>query len=64
MKPKRPREVIRRSLPDAYCVRLNDGSGYIVWPGKCKPRGFERPAIGFGKTAREAWESVNLEAAR
>lgn len=52
--------VIRRSLPDAYCVRLMDNTGYIVWPGKIQPRGFERPACGYGKTARQAWESVKL----
>lgn len=56
---RRKLKVIR-SFPDAYCVRMNDGSGYIVWPGKVQPRGFERCAIGFGKTARDAWASVQL----
>lgn len=56
------KRLVRRALPDAYCVRLNDGSGYLVWPGKIQPRGFEQPACGYGKTARQAWASVQLEA--
>ena len=44
--------------PDAYCVRLISGTGYIVWPMKIQPRGFERPAIGLGKTASLAWANA------
>lgn len=51
---------VLRVLPDAFCVRLNDRSGYIVWPGKIQTRGFERAAIGLGKTARLAWKSVQF----
>ena len=43
---------------DAYCVRLRDKTGYIVWPGKIQGRGFERPAIGLGATAALAWKSA------
>jgi len=50
---------VLRMLPQAFCVRLDDGSGYIVWPGKVQPRGFEQPACGYGKTARQAWASVH-----
>lgn len=55
------KRLVRRKLPDAFCVRLNDGSGFIVWPGRVQPRGFERPAVGYGKTARKAWASVQLQ---
>lgn len=49
-------------FPDAYCVKLIDGSGYLVWPSKTiGQRGFERPAIGFGKSAKQAWASVKLD---
>ena len=54
----RPGSVVRlvhQVYHGAYCVRLNDRSGYIVWPGKVQPRGCERPAIGLGTTARSAW---------
>lgn len=64
-KPKRKnlravshKKRVQRALPDAFCCRCTNPVGFIVWPGKVQPRGFERPAIGFGKTAREAWESV------
>jgi hypothetical protein len=49
---------VKRKLPDAYCVRLLepiDGKKFIVWPGKVQPRGFERGAIGLGRTSAEAW---------
>ena len=52
---------VQRHFPNAYCVRLSPDSslrGYIVWPGSVQPRGFERPAIGFGATARQAWKNV------
>ncbi len=52
---------VKKLVPDAFCVRLDDKSGYIVWPGKIQPRGFERGAIGFGRTAAEAWDSVRFE---
>jgi uncharacterized protein YbdZ (MbtH family) len=52
---------VKRIAKDAFCVRLNDRSGYVVWPGKIQPRGFERSAIGYGKTARQAWASVEVE---
>lgn len=55
------RIAVLRIMPDAYCVRLDDKSGYIVWPGKIQPRGYEQPACGYGKTAREAWASVQLK---
>jgi hypothetical protein len=51
---------VKRQIPDAFCVKLNDGTGYIVWPGRCAPRGFEQPAVGLGKTARAAWASVTI----
>ena len=51
---------VKRRIPDAYCVRLHDKTGYIVWPGKTQSRGFELPAIGLGKTARAAWASVRI----
>jgi len=54
--------MVRRVLPQAFCVRLNDGSGYIVWPCKIQPRGYEPTACGYGKTARQAWASVQLKA--
>lgn len=50
---------IRKKFPDAYCVKLNDGSGYIVWPGKVQPRGLELPAIGTGTTPRQAWVNAH-----
>lgn len=49
---------VKKKLPDSYCVRLNDRTGYIVWPGKIQGRGFEQPAIGLSTTARGAWESA------
>ena len=50
--------LVRRIYRDAYCCRLNDGSGYLVWPGKCQPRGSEKSAIGFGTTAQLAWKQA------
>lgn len=48
-----------RKLKTAYCCKLNDGTGYIVWPERgCRPRGFELSAIGLGKTAPLAWQSA------
>jgi hypothetical protein len=41
--------------------RCRDQSGYVVWPGRCQPRGFEQSSIGFGRTARQAWQSVTLK---
>jgi hypothetical protein len=54
----RTRASVKRWLPEAFCVRLADGSGYVVWPCRMRPRGFEPTACGFGSTARAAWASV------
>lgn len=61
-KPRSARRRVLRAIPEAFCVRLNDGTGYIIWPGKVQDRGFERPAIGYGVTARAAWASVEINA--
>ena len=54
-----PKKRTQRQLRCAFCVRLSDGSGYIVWPRKeVGPRGGEMAAIGFGKTAAQAWKSA------
>ncbi len=45
--------AVKQIEPDAYCVRLNDGTGYIVWPTRYKPRW--RSAIGLGPTVTKAW---------
>ena len=55
-KSKSAKEKVLKKFHQAYCVKLADGTGYIVWPGKIQPRGFERPAIGLGRTARAAWQ--------
>lgn len=53
------KERIKRKLPSAHCVKLRDGSGYMVWPSKGPgARGTLFCAIGFGTTARAAWASV------
>lgn len=55
---------VTKRLPDAYCVALQDkalralGHRYIVWSGPVAPRGSLCPAIGIGRTAREAWSST------
>lgn len=58
VKNRSPKQLTLRVLPDAYCVRLKDGSGHIVWPGPVQSRGTERLACGYGVTARQAWSSV------
>jgi hypothetical protein len=55
------KKSVLRKIKGAHCVRLNDGTGYVVWAGKIQPRGFEQPAIGFGLTARQAWASVEFQ---
>jgi hypothetical protein len=48
-------------IPKAFCVKLDNGTGYVVWNGEgCDPRGSMNPAIGLGKTARAAWGSVTM----
>lgn len=49
---------VRIVLPESYCRRLTDGSGYIVWPRGVQPRGCEECAIGFGVTANKAWSDA------
>jgi hypothetical protein len=61
MKHKSAKTRVLKHLKDAFCVRLDNGSGYIVWPGKTQPRGCEQPAIGLGKSAQKAWKSVKLK---
>lgn len=61
MKSKSHKTRVKRAAPNAFCVKLNDGSGYIVWPGRVQPRGFEQGAIGLAATARAAWASVKFE---
>ena len=51
---------VLKKIPDAFCVKMSLTKGYVVWPGKQQPRGLERPAIGLGLTARQAWGSVEL----
>lgn len=51
---------VKRIYPESFCVLLNNKSGFIVWPGKARGRGFEQPAIGLGNTAKQAWASVKL----
>lgn len=58
---KSVKSSVRKVLPESFCVRLSDGSGYIVWPTKIRPRGSEPVACGFGRTARQAWESVQFD---
>lgn len=53
------KQRVKRQLRSAFCCRLSDGSGYIVWPAReVGPRGGEMSAIGFGKTAAMAWKSA------
>ena len=52
-------KVIQLS-PQAYCVKLADKSGYIVWPGPVGPRGFVTSPIGLGKTPSKAWKQSLL----
>ena len=59
MKTSFKKKVLKR-FPDAFCVRLDNRTGYIVWPGKMQARGCEQAAIGLGKNARLAWASVIL----
>lgn len=48
-----------RQVREAFCVKLSDGSGFIVWPRReVGPRGAEMFAIGFGTTAALAWKSA------
>lgn len=54
---------VKKLCPTAFCCRCENPKGWIVWPGKVGQRGFERPAIGFGKTSRAAWASVKFEIA-
>ena len=56
----RPKSRVLRKLPNSFCVKLDDGTGYIVWPGPIQPRGFEQGAIGLGKNAHQAWDSVKF----
>lgn len=43
----------------AYCRKLKDGTGFIVWPGRMPgPRGEEKTAIGLGETPQQAWMSA------
>ena len=54
------KKKVLKQFPGAYCRRLNDGTGYIIWPGKIQPRGHEKCAIGIGVTAAKAWASVHI----
>jgi len=60
----KPRRSLRRLVQrgryrDAYCVKLNDGTGYIVWPQhRVPPRGQVMCAIGLGNSAQLAWKSA------
>lgn len=56
---KRNKATVLKKYPNSYCIRLSDGTGYIVWPQRrCPPLGQETVGIGFGKTARNAWKSA------
>lgn len=56
---KSDKEKVLLKFPQAFCVKSNDGSGYIVWPAyKTQPRGFEQAAIGVGSTAHNAWHEA------
>jgi hypothetical protein len=46
---------VRSFLRLSFCRRLEDGTGFVVWPGPIQSIGFEKAAIGFGKTANKAW---------
>lgn len=60
MNTKQTKKDVIRAMPNAYCVRLYNKTAYVVWECKTKPRGFEAPACGYGKTAAQAWASVQL----
>lgn len=48
-----------KEFPEAYCVRLADGSGYIVWPREnVGDRCAEMCAIGVGRNADKAWQDA------
>ncbi len=49
------KRMVLKLIPNAYCVKLRTGEGFLVWPGKVQPRGFEQPAIGFALSASGAW---------
>jgi hypothetical protein len=50
---------VLKHCKNAYCVKLLDGSGWLVWPERgCRPRGHELCAIGFGKTPALAWRNA------
>jgi hypothetical protein len=49
---------VRAKLPRAYCRKLGDGTGYIVWPDTVQPRGFEQAALAVAGTANKAWEQA------
>lgn len=55
---KSHKKNVKRVFPLAFCKRLSDCSGYIIWEGKIKPRGFETPALGIGKNSVEAWKNA------
>jgi hypothetical protein len=58
---KATKKRVLKLLSTAHCVRLDNRTGYLVWPARGpSPRGTMRCAIGFGTTARTAWK-VALE---
>ena len=53
------KDRVKKRLPHSFCVRLDGGTGFIVWPRReVGSRGGEMAVIGFGKTASQAWQSV------
>jgi hypothetical protein len=53
------RRLVLRAFPQAYCRRLNDRTGYIVWPSPVGPRGTVTAAIGIGRSAVTAWRNAS-----
>jgi hypothetical protein len=52
------KKSVLKTLKNAFCVKMEGDRGYIVWPGKMQPRGFEQPAIGVGGSAAMAWRDA------
>lgn len=52
---------VKKILPDSFCVRLTEPINhmrFLVWPGRVGPRGTLHTALGYGRTATEAWRNA------
>ena len=50
--------MVLKIHPEAFCVRLDNKTSYIVWPRKTQSRGILSPAIGLGASANCAWKDA------